>query len=266
MGHRMPVLFVSHGAPTFALEPGVAGPELTRLGRHLARPAAVLIVSAHWMSRAGVRVTVAEHPETIHDFRGFPSALYALRYPAPGAPLLAAQLVRQLRAQGWDADEDPVRGLDHGAWVPLMHLLPDADIPVIQVSLPDPCDTQRAWELGRALAPLRDQGVLIVGSGSLTHNLYEIQASGSDAQRYVQEFTGWVRSHVAALDHVAVKDYRRQAPAAARAHPTEEHFLPLLVAMGASCDDDPVGLVDGGVDYGVLSMDTYVFGELARAA
>lgn len=266
MGHRMPVLFVSHGAPTFALEPGVAGPELTRLGRHLARPAAVLIVSAHWMSRAGVRVTAAEHPETIHDFRGFPSALYALRYPAPGAPLLAAQLVRQLRAQGWDADEDPVRGLDHGAWVPLMHLLPDADIPVIQVSLPDPCDTQRAWELGRALAPLRDQGVLIVGSGSLTHNLYEVRHPGSDAELYVQEFTGWVRSHVAALDHAALKDYRRLAPAATRAHPTEEHFLPLLVAMGASCDGDPVGLVDGGVDYGVLSMDTYVFGELARAA
>lgn len=263
MTARMPVLFVSHGAPTFALEPGLAGPALASIGQHLPRARAIVVISAHWTARSDIRVTAAAQPDTIHDFNGFPAPLYALRYPAPGMPDLAQRIVSLLRDGGWQASADAARGLDHGAWVPLLHLHPQADIPVLQVSLPLSGGPAMAWDLGRALAPLRDEGVLLVGSGSLTHNLYELSYPGSDAAQYVREFTDWVRERVATQDHAAMIDYRRQAPAAQRAHPTEEHFLPLLVAMGAAEAGEPVRIVDGGVDYGVLAMDAYVFGSVA---
>lgn len=262
MSKRMPVLFVSHGAPTFALAPGLAGPELTRLGQVLPAPKAIVIVSAHWMTQGVVGVTAGTNPGTIHDFTGFPAPLYELEYPAPGAPALAARTIELLTQAGWPAAAESRRGLDHGAWVPLLHLYPDAGIPVVQVALPYPCDAVMALRLGQALAPLRDEGVLLVGSGSLTHNLYEIRHPGSDAANYVREFTDWTRRQVAAHDVDALLDYRRLAPAAERAHPSEEHFLPLLVAAGAANDDDEVTIIDGGVEYGVLAMDTYVLGEL----
>jgi len=266
MPPRAPVLFMSHGAPTFALEPGLAGPALTCIGQHLPPIQAIAIVSAHWTTRTEVFVTGTDQPDTIHDFRGFPAALYALRYPAPGAPQLAQQMVSQLRQAGWQAQVDAARGLDHGAWVPLLHLCPQADVPVVQVSLPVAGGADLAWALGRALAPWRDAGVLIAGSGTLTHNLADLRNPDSAVQQYVQAFTDWVRTHVAALDHDALRHYRQQAPAAQRAHPTEEHFLPLLVAMGAAHADDPVCIVDGGVDAGVLSMDAYVFGRMPQAS
>jgi len=259
---RTPVLFMSHGAPTFALEPGLAGPALACIGQHLPRPQAIVIVSAHWTTHGEVRATGAAQPETIHDFYGFPAALYALRYPAVGDPALAQRVVTQLQQTGWQAQVDDARGLDHGAWVPLLHLFPQADIPVVQVSLPMAGGAERAWQLGRALAPLRDAGVLIAGSGTLTHNLHDLRSPGYEVQQYVQAFTDWVRTHVAVLDHDALCHYRQRAPAAQRAHPTEEHFLPLLVAMGATDAQDPVCIVDGGVDAGVLAMDAYVFGHI----
>ncbi|MGO4328187.1 dioxygenase [Cupriavidus sp. 2TAF22] len=270
MSAALPALFVSHGAPTFAIEPGLAGPQLTALGRALPTPKAVLVVSPHWMTRGGVGVTTTERPETIHDFGGFPPALYALRYPVAGHPDLAMRTVALLGEAGIPARADPQRGLDHGAWVPVRHLYPDAHVPVFQVSLPQPLDPAGALALGRALAPLRDQGVLIVASGSMTHNLYEFRGrDGTDAP-YVARFTAWVREAVRKAmqdgDTAALLDYRRLAPDAARAHPTDEHFLPLLVAVGAAVAGEALQVIDGGIDYGVLSMESYVFGQPQAAA
>ena len=167
---RTPVLFISHGAPTFALEPGRLGPLLQATGRALPHPRAVLVVSPHWMTR-GLRVSTNAAPATVHDFGGFDPALRQIQYPAPGAPDVAARAIELLRAAGWDAQPDAAQGLDHGVWVPVRYLFPQADVPVFQVSLPAGVGPAQALALGRALQPLRDEGVLIVGSGSLTHNL-----------------------------------------------------------------------------------------------
>lgn len=261
---RWPTLFVSHGAPSFALDPGLAGPRLTELGRALRHPRAVLVVSPHWMTASPVVGTVAQ-PETIHDFGGFAPALYQLGYPASGHPELAEQAARLLAEGGWPVSTDSRRGLDHGAWVPLMHLYPEADIPVFQVSLPAQLDAERAWALGRALAPLAEQGVLIVGSGSLTHNLYEFRGGHVDDEAYVQAFAAWVREAVEQADGVRLRRTLIDAPEAQRAHPTAEHFWPLLVAAGASdigSGPAPASVVEGGIAHGMLAMDSYVFGTL----
>ena len=182
-----------------------------------------------------------------------------MQYPAPGAPELAQDAARLLAQAGFEVALDDRRGLDHGAWVPLRYLFPQADMPVFQVSLPHDIDAAGALRLGQALAPLRERGVLVVGSGSLTHNLYEFRQHIRDPE-YAQEFADWVRDAVAAHDVAALVDYRRRAPHAERAHPTEEHYLPLLVAVGASFGTDAARLVEGGMTYGVLSMDSFAFG------
>ncbi|MCD0502278.1 dioxygenase [Bordetella petrii] len=253
-----PVIFVSHGAPTFALEPGRAGALLAALGQRLPRPDAVLIVSPHWMTR-GLRVTAAVRPETIHDFGGFPAPLYALQYPAPGAPAVAARVAALLGQVGHAAELDNQRGLDHGAWVPLMHMFPAHDVPVVQLSLPATLDPAQAWELGRVLAPLSAEGVLIVGSGSLTHNLYEFRQRDGADEPYVQAFADWARQAVRTHDRASLVGYLENAPQARRAHPTAEHYLPLLIAAGAAAADADVEVLDGGISHGVLSMDAYVF-------
>ena len=259
---RQPSLFISHGSPMFALEPGQLGPNLGRLGGTLRDLAAVVVVSPHWQTR-GVRVAATAAPETIHDFGGFPAPLYQLQYPAPGAPALADEATALLRQAGFDASLDPQRGLDHGAWVPLRHLLPQADVPVFQVSMPHDLDAAGALRLGQALAPLRRRGVLVVGSGSLTHNLYEFRQPIHDPE-YAQQFADWVNDAVLARDAQALVDYRRRAPHAARAHPSEEHYLPLLVAVGASQPGDDARRINGGMTYGVLSMDSFGFGLAPR--
>ena len=261
-----PSLFISHGSPMFALEPGQLGPNLRAIGQALRGITAVLVVSPHWQTR-GVRVGTSAAPETIHDFGGFPTPLYQLQYPAPGAPTLAQDAARLLEQAGFAVALDERRGLDHGAWVPLRYLFPQADMPVFQVSLPQDIDAAGALRLGQALAPLRERGVLVVGSGSLTHNLYEFRQQIRNPE-YAQDFADWVRDAVAARDVAALVDYRRRAPQAERAHPTEEHYLPLLVAVGASADTDAARLVKGGMTYGVLSMDSFAFGlpDAANAA
>jgi 4,5-DOPA dioxygenase extradiol len=253
-----PAIFVSHGSPMWALEPGKLGPALQRIGQTLPDLDAIVIVSPHWQT-AGLRVSASAAPETIHDFGGFPPPLYALQYRPPGAPDLADTIVRMLAAAGFDATLDAQRGLDHGAWVPMRYLRPDADVPVLQVSLPLDIDAAGALRLGRALAPLRERGVLVVGSGSLTHNLYEFRQHVRDPD-YAQAFADWVADAVDRYDIDALVDYRARAPHAARAHPTEEHYLPLLVAIGASRPDEPARLIEGGMTYGVLSMDSFAFG------
>jgi 4,5-DOPA dioxygenase extradiol len=257
----LPVLFVSHGAPTFAVEPGLAGPRLAEAGRGLPSAQAVLVVSPHWATKGDVHVATTPDPETIHDFGGFPRALYEIRYPAKGHPVLAAHTARVLADAGFDVQVDPQRGLDHGAWVPLLYLFPDARTPVFQVSLPYSFGPQGAVALGRALSTLRAQGVLIVGSGSMTHNLYEFRRHDAGEEPYVREFTAWVRDAVVRGDVQRLADYERLAPHAARAHPGNDHFLPLLVAVGATAAGEPVQVIDGGVAHGVLSMESYVIGR-----
>lgn len=255
----LPTLFVSHGAPTFALDPGLAGANLAALGRRLPRPQAVLVVSPHWMTRQP-QATLSLRPETIHDFGGFDPALYTLQYPAEGAHLAARRALELLQAAGLAAAPNADRGLDHGAWVPLLHLYPQADIPVFQVSLPMWLDADGAYDYGRALAPLAGEGVLIVGSGSLTHNLYEFRLGDPRAESYVAEFAHWVRDAVLAGDHSRLRQALAIVPHARRAHPTAEHYLPLLVAAGAAAQAVPASVIEGGIVHGVLSMDSFLFG------
>ena len=260
---KAPVLFVSHGAPTFAMEPGVLGPALRALGEQLDATRAVLVVSPHWQTRKAVAVMTTPKPETVHDFGGFPAALYQLQYPAIGCPDIAMEAARLLQIAGFVTEFDDRRGLDHGAWVPLMHLFAQATVPVFQVSMPAQLSTQQALQMGQALRPLRDRGVLIVGSGSMTHNLYEIESPASPARAYATDFAKWVQTAVLANAVQPLVQYRREAPHSERAHPTEEHFLPLLVALGARDGPDRAVLIPGGMTHGVLSMDSYLWQEHA---
>lgn len=256
---KTPVLFISHGAPTFAMEPGLLGPRLRTLGTQLPELKAVLVVSPHWQTK-DVTVMTTARPETVHDFGGFASSLYALQYPVAGHPELAKETARLLKAAGFAVVCDDRRGLDHGAWVPLLHLLPEASVPVFQLSMPLNLTTVTAVKLGQALAPLRDQGVLILASGSMTHNLYDFRQSGVHPQAYTQEFTAWVQAAVLDREFKPLLDYRAAAPHAERAHPSEEHFLPLLVAMGATLKADEVSVLQGGISNGALSMESYAWG------
>jgi 4,5-DOPA dioxygenase extradiol len=262
---RHPTLFVSHGAPTFALDSGLAGPRLTALGHALQRPAAVLVVSPHWIT-PDPRVGAVARPQTIHDFGGFDAALYEIAYPAAGHPALAQRAIDVLQAAGWSARADERRGLDHGAWVPMLHLFPQADVPVFQVSLPARLDGDSAWAFGRALRPLSDEGVLIVGSGSITHNLDEFRTGHGDAQDYAAEFAAWVRDAVARGDSERLRRTLDLAPQAQRAHPTAEHFWPLLVAAGAAASSLPATAIEGGIMHGMLAMDSFVFGATPAVA
>lgn len=257
--NKAPVFFISHGAPTFALEPGVLGPRLFELGQQLSGLTAVLVVSPHWQTR-DLRVMTTAVPATVHDFGGFPAALYELQYPAAGHLTYAKEAARLLADAGFTAGFDEQRGLDHGAWVPLRHLLPSADVPVFQVSMPATLNAADAVRLGRALAPLRERGVLIVASGSLTHNLHEFRQSGASEAAYAREFVDWVREAVLANEVDRLVAYRQSAPHAERAHPTEEHYLPLLVALGARAGDEAAQVIEGGIIHGVLSMESYAWG------
>jgi len=260
---RLPTLFVSHGSPMLAVEDSPARRFLQGLGQDLPTPSAILVASAHWESTSGPAVSLAPQPETIHDFGGFPQALYELGYPAPGAPQLAQRAALMLEQAGYAVGRSPQRGLDHGAWVPLMLMYPQADIPVTQLSIlrgASPADHER---MGHALAALRDEGVLVIGSGSLTHNLYEFRGGPIDAPvpGWVSEFGSWMVEKLHANDRVSLREYRAHAPSAVRNHPTEEHLMPLFVAMGAAGEGAPARRLHSSHEYGVLAMDVYAFGE-----
>lgn len=261
----LPTLFVSHGAPTWAIEPGIIAPRLAALAGDLPRPRAILMVSPHWTSRE-LRAMSGTAPETVHDFGGFPRALYQLQYPAPGAPALAKSVMALLAAQGYAVKADAEAGFDDGAWVPLLHMYPKADVPVIQLSMRAGDGPEECFRIGHALAMLREQGVLIIGSGSLTHNLCEFRQGQDHPETYVKAFAFWVWEALERGDVDGLLDYRRRAPHAARAHPTEEHLLPLFFAMGAA-GGDSVGArcIEGGITHGVLAMDAFVLGNRTSA-
>lgn len=270
----LPALFISHGAPLFAIEPGESGPALTRLGERLkglagASLRGIVIMSPHWMARSPAVMTNPK-PTTWHDFGGFPQALYQLDYPASGAPDLADEVIRLLRTQGIEAQPDPKRPFDHGAWVPLMHLFPRADVPVVQVALPAGWGPAQVYAMGQALQPLRERGVLVVGTGSMTHNLAEFFGGQRQPEPYVTEFSRWIEAAIERGDLAALLDYRRQAPHAQRAHPGDDHFLPLFFALGAGgfgAGEPPVqpGYITREVTYGILAMDSFTLPALQPA-
>jgi 4,5-DOPA dioxygenase extradiol len=248
----------------FALEPGTAGANLRVLGQSLPQPSAIVILSPHWMTRGEVvHVCAVAAPRTIHDFGGFDPKLYTLHYPAPGEPALAQRIRALLNEANIAAITDDSWGLDHGAWVPLMHLFPRATIPVVPISMPHRATPEHLYAVGKALTPLAEDDVLLIGSGSLTHNLFELQtADGAPAAPYAAEFDAWVRAAVARGDETALIDAMNRAPHAKRAHPTAEHWLPLVFALGAAKTPTPAQVLDGGILYGVLSMTSFVFGAL----
>ena len=256
----LPTLFLSHGSPMHAVAPGVVGDAWAALAKRIPRPGAVLIASAHWETSVPM-LTGNRSPETIHDFGGFPAELYEVRYPAPGAPDVAAQAVKLLKDAGITAGVDGCRGLDHGAWVPLRWMYPEADVPVVELAVQPARGPAHHLALGRALAPLRERGVLIVGSGHATHNLRDWigQRGAAPPLRYAVEFSRWLGERLAANDERALLAYRDEAPGAARAHPTDEHFLPLFVAWGAAGAGATAERVVDGYENGALSRDSFLF-------
>lgn len=256
----LPVLYVSHGSPMVAIEPGLAGEQMQKIGEYLQTLPiqGILMVSAHWLSQYGIGITASEQPKTIYDFYGFPDALYELKYPAQGSLEMAELIQKTLAESECNVELDRQQGLDHGVWIPLRYLFPQANIPVIQVSIPWPMTPNDAEKFGQALQPLRRQGVLIVTSGSQTHNLRDV-AYGQPAHAYIEPFVSWMRNAMVRRDLEALKNYRTLAPNAIRAHPTEEHFMPMLIALAASENGNSVSLYDGGVAYSALSMDAYLF-------
>jgi 4,5-DOPA dioxygenase extradiol len=250
----LPSLFVSHGAPLFAVDPGTTGPALQAWGAQLpADVRGIVVMSPHWMTR-GMAVMTTAQPETWHDFGGFPPALYELQYPAPGSPALAQEV---LAAAGLPAQPDAKRPFDHGTWVPLMHLVPKANVPVVQVSLPIGAGPREVYAMGAALSSLREHGVLVMGSGSMTHNLAEFFGGEREPAPYVLEFSRWIESKMAAGDLEALFNYRSLAPNAHRAHPSDDHFLPIFFALGAAGKDARPNYLSREVMYSMLSMDAF---------
>ncbi|EYS87718.1 aromatic ring-opening dioxygenase LigB [Cupriavidus sp. SK-4] len=287
----LPSLYISHGSPMLAIDPGPTGAAFDALGGQLRarHPRAVLVISAHWIYST-LAVTSRERQEAWHDFGGFPRELYALRYDAPGSPVLAERVKALVEAAAVPGagfvGQDDERPLDHGAWMPMRHFFPDADVPVVQLALNPYLSPATQIEIGRALAPLRDEGVLVLASGSFTHNLQEVfgggrrDQHGPQAEPYVEAFRGWMADALdealASGDTGRIADYRAQAPYARRAHPTDEHLLPFFVALGAALGPQAasgagavpasVSRVADEVTYGVLAMDSFVFEGLGAGA
>ena len=241
-----------------ALQPGPAGEAWKALARRLPRPRTILISSAHWETNLPM-LTGSDKPQTIHDFHNFPEPLYRLRYPAPGAPDVAKRAQALLKNAGFTAAIDGCRGLDHGAWSPLLYMYPQADIPVVQISVQPELGPRHHVEVGRSLKKLSEEGVLIVGSGHMTHNLRDWSRGQGAPAPYAREFQAWVKEKLEQKDVEALVDYRSRSAQGVRAHPTDEHFLPLFFALGAAAGKAKPERVYDAIDAGVLAMDAYVF-------
>jgi 4,5-DOPA dioxygenase extradiol len=257
--NSLPAIFLSHGAPDLPIRDGAVTRFLRFLPQQFPKPNAILVISAHWNSDLPL-VSAAPQPKTIHDFSGFPEALYQLSYPAPGAPALAQRVVHLLTEAGISCDTHSSRGLDHGAWTPLMVMYPAADIPVTQLSIQYGRDPRHHWKLGQTLEPLRHEGVLIIGSGSATHNLYTFRADYNAAPPdWVQQFDEWLGKTIEKGSWEDLMHYRQHAPYAQENHPTEEHLLPLFVALGAGGASVRGKQLHRSYTYGAFSMAAYAF-------
>ncbi|HEX2941924.1 MAG TPA: class III extradiol ring-cleavage dioxygenase [Rhodopila sp.] len=260
----LPTLFISHGSPMLAVTPVAARDFLAGLGSAIEarweRPRAILVASAHWETEAPTVNAVAVN-DTIHDFYGFPPALYQLRYPAPGDAALAEHVSDLLCAAGLESAVDRQRGLDHGAWAPLLLAWPDADVPVLQLSVQSHLGPAHHLQLGKAIAALRSEGVLVIGSGSFTHDLRRFRGQALDAPESpdVTAFADWMDTALRDGRRCDLLTYRHKAPYAAQQHPTEEHLLPLFVALGAAGDGAEVERLHASANYSILRMDAYAF-------
>jgi 4,5-DOPA dioxygenase extradiol len=254
----LPSVFLSHGSPMHALEAGAAGEAWRALGRRLGKPRAIAIASAHWETGLP-QLTGAAKPETIHDFYNFPAPLYRIRYGAPGSPGAAQRVQGLLKDAGFTAAIDGCRGLDHGAWAPLLYMYPDADVPVVQLSVQTALGTRHHLAVGKAIRKLSDEGILVIGSGHLTHNLRDWSRGQGKSEPYAKEFQQWVFKKIEAHDLEGLADYRSASPHGVRSHPTEEHFLPLFVALGAAPENYKAERIFDDIEAGVLAMDAYVF-------
>jgi 4,5-DOPA dioxygenase extradiol len=259
---RQPTLFISHGSPMLAIEDSPAREFLMDYGKSLGKPRAIVLASAHFETARPAVVGDAK-PDMIYDFGGFPDALYRIVYPAPGDPVVAMKVAGLMQGAGLAPVVVTNRGFDHGAWVPLSLMFPGADVPVVQVALQPHLGPAHHVALGRALASLKDEDTLVVGSGSATHNLREFyfarRAAVEHPPAWVLQFDDWVRDKVQAGAVEDLVNYRALAPHAARNHPSEEHFLPLHVAVGAAGEGARGELLHSSYANGVLSMDAYVF-------
>ena len=260
---RLPTLFLSHGSPMMALAECATTQYWRVLGLQLPRPRAILAVSAHWDSDQPA-TSISAQPETLHDFYGFPPPLYALRYAVPGAPDVAQRAAQLMDAAGLGPTALVDRGLDHGAWAPLRFLYPAHDIPVTQLALQSHRGPRYHYDMGRAIAPLADEGVMIIGSGGMSHNLREWRSvAQGEPPAWMTDFVAWVRNAVTTGNHDALIDYVEAAPHGARNHPTDEHFLPLFVALGAAGANARITRELRGETDRAMSLDAYV---LERAA
>lgn len=260
---KQPALYVSHGSPMIVLEQSPARTFLEDYGRHWEKPKAIILASAHYEAPGGPALTSGAAPETIYDFRGFPEALYQITYPAPGAPALAKQAADLLTEAGFSPRLDPARGFDHGVWTPLRLMRPAADIPVVALSIDLAQSAAWHFNVGRALAPLREQGVAIIGSGAATHNLRAYFTGqfpgGAKGNEWVEDFRDWMTKEIEAGRTDELLSYRALAPHARDNHPTEDHILPLFVALGAG-GPGPGRRIHASVDHDILAMDAYAFG------
>jgi len=258
-----PTLFISHGSPMIALEPGDFGPALRRWAESAPRPRALLVVSAHFQTEGGASLTSSTRPQTIHDFGGFDPALHRLRYPAPGSPELAERVARLVRDGGFEARLDPNRGLDHGAWIPLRFLFPDADVPVVQLSLPAEKGWKEMVRLGAHLRPLRTDGVWVVGSGGLVHNFRQLawEDASAPVASWASEVEGRFIDQVRSRNVEGAVRLATVDPAMKMAAPTPEHLAPAFVTLGASTDQDAYQDVYVGYRHATLSMRTFAFND-----
>ncbi len=258
---RQPALFLSHGTPMLGLQEDEYTQELQRFGASLApRPRAIVIVSAHGLSSPPVvELHAAEKPKLIYDFRGFPGELYLVEYPCPGAPDLAATLASRLSEAGFESAIETSGGLDHGVWVPLKIAFPAANIPVLQITMPYPAQPEQVLKLGRVLAPLRDEGVLVIGSGGMVHNLSKLvwHQKHGPAEPWALEFDRWVCERLEARDVQALIHFEEEAPHGRLAHPEPEHFFPLFFTLGASAPGDRLHFIYRGFQYASLSMTSF---------
>jgi 4,5-DOPA dioxygenase extradiol len=256
--HKMPAVFVSHGSPMVALQQGLYQDALAAFGRSHS-PKAIVVVSAHWGTGTTIEITGDNTHRTIHDFGGFPSELYALTYDAPGSPTLAATVARMLEDAGWKSSVTRERGLDHGAWIPLRILYPGADIPVVALSVPLQFSPEQLYRVGRSLSPLLAEGVLILGSGGIVHNLRQVHFEDRHAavDPWAAEFDKWFAEGVKSHDHKALFDFAEAAPYARMAVPTFEHFAPVFAVLGAGADSVDVSTIFEGFEHGNISMRSF---------
>lgn len=261
---RMPALFLGHGSPMNTLETNVYTEAWARVGRAAGKPKAILAISAHWYVR-GTAVTAMARPKTIHDFGGFPPALHAFQYPVAGDPELARRVAHLLVPM--DVRLDQEWGIDHGTWSVLAHAYPDADVPVVQLSLDGTQPASFHYALGRRLAPLRDEGILIIGSGNVVHNLRTmIWQRPADPYDWARAFNDHVRDHLQGREHAALVDYTTAGDVARLSVPTPEHYLPMLYIAALQQDSEPLTLLVDGIEGGSISMLSFAVGDLATAA